>query len=317
MSSPEPSSAPRKVLDNLTHRAGASLPREEVGILAYLRCIRYPEVVVLQGSPLLGLAFSAGRFTTGMLGVGAVFAVASFLLVAHIFSFNDWANIAPDSSDPNKSARVFSTKGITPRGVLGLSLGLLAGSLLLFAFLPLRTFVLAAAIATLGILYSHPSANAKGIPVVSSLPHLIGGTLHFLLGYSVFNSIDRRGVLIALFFALTFTAGHLNQEVRDHDGDRRNGVRTNAVAFGKCATFLGGLVVFTLAYADLLFLAYTGIVPVIVGLLPLSLYPLHVFWSVGTLHRGLTFESVSRFQIRYRVLYAVMGLGMGVMLLRG
>jgi 4-hydroxybenzoate polyprenyltransferase len=308
---------PGKVLDSLVEPAGGFLSRERAGILTYLACVRYPEVLILQGSPLLGLAFSDRRFSPGMLGVSATFAVASFLLVAHIFSFNDWANVALDSSDPNKSTRVFSTKGITPRGVLGLSLGLLAGSLLLFAFLPRRTFVLAVAIAALGILYSHPSVNAKGIPVVSSLPHLIGGTLHFLLGYSVFSSIDRRGILIALFFALTFTAGHLNQEVRDHDGDRPNGVRTNAVAFGKRATFLGGLVVFTLAYADLLLLACSGIVPAVVGVLPLALYPLHIFWSVGTLRHELTFESVSRFQRRYRALYAVMGLGMIVALLHG
>lgn len=316
MSRPEPASTPRQLLDKLTEPTGEILPRDGARILAYLACIRYPEVLVLQGSPLLGLAFSAGRFTPGMLGPGAIFAVASFLLVAHIFSFNDWANIALDSTDPNKSTRVFSVKGITPPGVLGLSLGLLAGSLLLFGFLPQRTFVLAVAIAALGIVYSHPFVNAKGIPVVSSLPHLIGGTLHFLLGYSAFSSIDGRGVLIALFFAFTFTAGHLNQEVRDHDGDRPSGVRTNAVAFGKRAAFLAGLCVFTLAYADLLFLAYSDVVPRVVGVLPLALYPVHVSWSIATLRRGLTFESVSRFQRRYRVLYAVMGLAMVLTLLR-
>jgi hypothetical protein len=89
------------------------------------------------------------------------------------------------------------------------------------------------------------------------------------------------------------------------------------VAVGKLATFLAGLIVFTLAYADLLFLACSGIVPAVVAVLPLSLYPLHVFWSVGTLRRGLSFESVSRFQRRYRLLYAVIGLGMVVTLLRG
>ena len=75
--------------------------------------------------------------------------------------------------------------------------------------------------------------SAKRIPLLSSLPHLLGGLLHFLLGYSLFEPIDGRGVLIALFFALTFTAGHLNQEVRDHEGDQVNGLRRMQSSSGR------------------------------------------------------------------------------------
>ena len=301
----------------MRHGARLVAPRRRLGPLAYLPCIRYHEVLVLQGSPLLGTAFAVGHVSVEAIAWILVLAVGSFLLVAHIFSFNDWAGITEDSKDPNKSASVFSTRGLSPRGVLLLSAALLVAALLIFLFLPLRTLMLAVAIGALGAFYSHPSTNAKGIPIASSAHHLIGGLLHFLLGYSLFRPIDQRGALIALFFALTFTAGHLNQEVRDHDGDRLNGLRTNAVAFGPTAAFLAGLLVFTLAYADLLFLAHSGIVPPALGLLPLVLYPLHVFWSVRTLRGGLTFESVSQFQSRYRMLYALMGLGMVVTLLRG
>ena len=284
--------------------------------MSYLACIRYRDVLVLQGSPLLGVAFAMGALSPATAARILVFGLASFLLVAHIFSFNDWAGIPSDARDPNKSATVALAKGISGPELAGLSIGLLAVSLLLFAVLPRRTLLIAVTIAALSLLYSHPATNAKGIPIVSSLPHLLGGVLHFLLGYSVFAAVDRRGILIALFFALTFTAGHLNQEVRDHDGDRPNGMRTNAVAFGKTTTFVAGLLVFTLAYADLLLLAHSGIVPRALGLLPLLLFPVHVFWFVRTLRGGLTFESVSRFQGRYRMIYAIMGLGMAATLLR-
>lgn len=279
-------------------------------LAALISCIRYPDVLVLQGSPLMGVAFSIGPLTIAKVPLVLLFAPASFLLVAHIWTFNDWAGLASDRNDPNKSADVFSTKGLRPRDVLLFSGGLLVLSLALFVFLPLRTRLLAVAIAVLGVLYSHPAVNAKGIPVVSSSPHLVGGLLHFLLGYSLFGGIDRRGILIALFFALTFTAGHLNQEVRDHDGDRVNRLRTNAVAFGKVPAFLAGLLIFTLAYGDLLLLAGLGIVPAVLGLLPLALYPIHVWWSLRTLRGGLTFEDVSRLQSRYRMLYGIIGLGM-------
>lgn len=258
----------------------------------------------------MGAAFSVGEITASKLLAILFFAAASFLLVAHIWTFNDWAGLASDRNDPNKSADVFSVRGVSPHGILLFSLGLLVSSLLLFTLLSWLTLLLAAAIAALGVFYSHPFFNAKGTPLLSSLPHLIGGMLHFLLGYSLFGGIDGRGSLIALFFALTFTAGHLNQEVRDYDGDRLSGLSTNAVAFGKTTTFLAGLVLFTLAYGNLFFLAYAGIAPRVLEVLPLVLYPVHLFWSLSTLRGGLTFARVSRFQSRYRMLYALIGLSM-------
>ena len=143
----------------------------------------------------------------------------------------------------------------------------------------------------------------------------MGGVLHFLLGYSLFTPIDHSGILIGLFFALTFTAGHLNQEVRDYDGDRLNGVRTNAVAFGRTPAFLAGLAVFTLAYTDLFLLAGLGIVPAPLAILPLVLYPIHVVWSIQTLRAGLTFTNVTRVRGRYRMLYGMIGLGIVLALL--
>ncbi len=281
---------------------------------AYVASIRYPEALVLQGSPLLGAAFALHEITAAKILLGALFAVASFLLVAHIWSFNDWAGATADLNDPNKAPGVFSTRGVSPRGFLGFSFLLLAASLALFAFLPARTFLIAVAIAALGILYSHPALSAKTIPVLSSLPHLAGGLLHFLLGYSVYEVIDSRGLLIALFFALTFAAGHLNQEVRDCAGDRANGLCTSAVVFGPTRVFAASVLLFTFAYADLVLLAYARIVPTILGLLPLVLYPLQLVWSVQTLRAGLDFESVVRVQTRYRLLYALIGVSMLVAL---
>ena len=287
-----------------------AVPRKRAGFVAYAACIRYGEVLILQGSPLFGMAFAIRDVTFEKVLSMLVCLLASSLLVAHVFSLNDWAGIAPDSNDPNKSADVFVTRGIRRPGFAALSLGLLAASLLLLALLPLPTLLLGIAIAALGAIYSLPVFNAKGAPVASSLPHLVGGALHFLLGYSVFSALDHRGALIALFFALTFTAGHLNQEVRDYDGDRLNGIRTNAVVFGKMPAFIAGLVLFTVAYADLFVLAYRGIVPTPLVALPAVLYPIHIVWSATTLRGGLTFASVSRFQNRYRILYAVIGVAM-------
>ncbi|HVY63109.1 MAG TPA: UbiA family prenyltransferase [Planctomycetota bacterium] len=294
----------------------APAPRR-AGILDHAACIRYADVVLLQGSPVLGAALAARGFGAAAVGRGAAALLASLLLVAHVFAVNDWANLAADASDPARAAGVFTRRGVSPRAFGGACVALLGASLRLFALLGGAALLLAAGIAARGAAYSHPPLDAKGRPGLSSLAHLGGGGLHFLLGYSVFAPIDRRAVLSALFFGLTFAAGHLNQEVRDHAGDLANGIRTNAVAFGRRAAFFAGLVLFTLAYADLALLASRGVLPLALALVAALLYPAHVAFSVAALREGLTAGSVRRFQARYRALYALLGAAMLAAIGRG
>lgn len=284
-------------------------PTRATLVRRYLSCIRYGDILVLQGSPLLGAVFAMGAFRSDQLPAVLVFAVASVLLVAHIFVLNDWAGVDSDLNDANKVAGVFATKGISRKAMCGSWIALLAISLGLFSILGMRLLVIALAIATVSFFYSRSWSPAKGIPVLGSVLHLGGGILHFLLGFSLFSAVNARGLAIATFFGLVFTAGHLNQEVRDFEGDVRNGIRTNAVVFGQVPAFIAGLVVFTLAYAHLVLIATLDFVPR--GLARLApLYLLHLYWSLAVVADGLTFENMRRFQRRYRALYVVIGAAM-------
>jgi len=275
----------------------------------YLSILRPQEILVLQGPPLLGAAFAIRHPAAGSVGPLAILVVANLCLMAHIFMLNDWSGLTSDLIDPNKAAGVFTARGVG-RGEIGaLAAGLLAVSLLLFSRLGPRALWLALAITTLSALYSLPRFNWKGRPLLSSAAHLAGGVLHFLLGYSLGGAIDGRGFAIGTFFALTFAAGHLTQEVRDHQGDVLGAIRTNAVIFGPRRTFAAGLALFTLAYALLLLLALRGILLHPLAAL-VALYPLHLGWSLKTLAEGLTYESIRRLQARYRALYALIGLAM-------
>src|SRR3984893_19603830 len=158
-----------------------------------------------------------------------VFLVGSILLVAHVFTLNDWADIAHGLKAPDPQ--------VSSRRLFWFSMFLLIATLLVFTLVGSRVVLLGVIVAVLGFFYSHPKLNFKGTPIASSLPHLFGGVFHFLLGYSVFMPIDQRGIFIALFFAATFAAGHLNHEVRAFELDQKNNERTNACAFGKPATF--------------------------------------------------------------------------------
>src|SRR4051812_21003369 len=275
----------------------------------YLSCLRLQEILVLQGSPLLGAAFAIRHPAVETLGPLAILTAANVCLVAHIFMLNDWSGLTTDLADPNKAAGVFTARGAGRKEIGGLAASLLALSLLLFSRLGPSALCLSLAIATLSALYSIPRFNWKGRPLLSSAAHLAGGVLHFLLGYSLGNAIDRRGLAIATFFALTFAAGHLTQEVRDHQGDVLNAIRTNAVIFGPRRTFVASLALFTLAHALLLLLALQGILPPLLAVL-VALYPVHLRWSLKTLAEGLTYASIRRLQARYRALYAIIGLAM-------
>src|SRR2546421_1376625 len=269
---------------------------------ALFRHIRFDEVFVLQGTPLMGVVFSIGTITAGKLEMLLLFLFGSILLVAHVFTLNDWADVAHGLKAPDPQ--------VPSRRLFWFSLSLLIASLLAFALIGLRVVILGLIVAALGFFYSHPKLNAKGTPVASSIPHLVGGLFHFLLGYAVFLPIDERGILIALFFALTFMAGHLNHEVRDFDLDSHNNARTNAVAFGKRPAFLAGLIVFTFAYLCLFVLGWFRFIPRPLAFLALLFYPLHLFWSLRALRSQLSPEKLDRFQIQYRVLYAVIGISM-------
>jgi len=269
---------------------------------ALLRHIRFDEVFILQGTPLMGAVFSIGTIAAGKFEALLLFLLGSILLVAHVFTLNDWADVAHGLKAPDPQ--------VPSRRLFWFSLSLLIASLLVFALLGSRVVILGLIVAALGFFYSHPKLNTKGTPIASSIPHLVGGLFHFLLGYALFSSVDERGILIALFFALTFTAGHLNHEVRDFELDSRNNARTNAVAFGKRPAFVAGLIVFTFAYLCLFVLGWFRFIPRPLAFLALLFYPLHLYWSLRALRGQLNPETLDRFQIQYRALYAVIGISM-------
>lgn len=282
------------------------LPRLQLARL--YRSVRWPDVIVLQGAPLLGLAFSVGPVTSAKLTMSISFGLASLLLMIHVFTFNDWADFTRGVHHSDPATLELERSNINPQALLAFSLLQLGASYLLFLLLSERCSLLAILIAALGILYSHPSLNAKSVPIVSTLLHFMGGIFHFLLGYTFFSAIDQRGVLIGFFFGLTFAAGHPVQEVRDVLEDSHAGAKTNAIVFGQLPCFIAGLILFTSQYLYLFWLAWSGFIPRPLVILSFACYAIHMWWAVLTLRGDLTAASITRFEKRYRVLYVTIGL---------
>jgi len=272
----------------------------------YFSRLRLHDILVLQGPPLLGAAFALTQLRASDLVALVTLLAGNLFLMTHVFMVNDWAGLESDRSDPNKSASVFTVRGVGTREIAAMATGLLVVSLLLFTWLSATAAAFALGIAVLSALYSLPLFNWKGKAFLNSATHLCGGILHFLLGYSIGHAVDARGVAIAVYFALIFVAGHLTQEVRDYAGDVINDIGTNAVAFGPRRVFIASLLLFASAHATFLFLAFENMIPRALAAL-VVLFLIQIVWSFDALRDGLTYATVTRLQARYRVLYAAIG----------
>jgi 4-hydroxybenzoate polyprenyltransferase len=267
------------------------------------------EVLALQASPFFGSFLGGFHFEWGdVIRLGCML-LGSLALTAHIFIINDWAGHSSDLRDPRRAALVFARQGISRSQVARIAIAFLIIANVAFAAIGRPAMLLGAAIAALSLLYSCSSGFGKCTPIAASLNHLVGGALHFLLGYTLFHELDGRGLAISLFFGLVFAGGHLNQEVRDYEGDLLNGIRTSAVVFGCRRAFLASLCLFMAAYALIAWLAALGIMPRLL-LWTFLLGLLHVACALRALRHGLGFETALWMQRRYRTLFALTGIAM-------
>lgn len=277
--------------------------------LRQLASARGVEVSVLQASPLLGAYLGGLGLDAASVSRLALLLLGSTALTAHVFAFNDWAGYGSDARDLRRSgARAGGY--IVGRGEIGrVAVALLILASAAFAAVGPSAMLFGAGIAALSLLYSFSPSFGKSAPIVASLNHLIGGGLHFLLGYAMVHAVDARGVALSLFFGLVFAAGHLNQEVRDYEFDRSVPIRTSAVAFGCRRGFLASFCLFTAAYGLLAGLAALEVLPMIL-LLSAVAWLMQARWSLQALRRGLGFETAVWMQRRYRLLFALVGLAM-------
>jgi 4-hydroxybenzoate polyprenyltransferase len=281
--------------------------RQYARVLRHFASTRGVEVCALQASPLLGI--SLGGVGLEEVTRAGLLLLGSTALTAHVFVFNDWAGYSSDARDLRRASLGAGGDSISRDEIARVAVALLILANAAFAAVGASAMLFGAAIATLSLLYSFSSSLGKSTPIAASLNHLIGGGLHFLLGYTMLRAVDARGVALSLMFGLVFAAGHVNQEVRDYEFDLANAIRTSAVAFGCRRAFLASCSLFTAAYLVIVVLAALGVLPKIL-LLSAIAWLLQAGWSLQALRRGLGFETALWMQRRYRLLFALVGLAM-------
>jgi 4-hydroxybenzoate polyprenyltransferase len=267
------------------------------------------EVCALQASPLLGAYLGGLGVAGGGAGSWLLLALGSTALTAHVFAFNDWAGYRADARDGRRVNLGARGDGVSRDQIGHVAVALLVVAAAALFALGMPAIFFGAGIVGLSILYSLSPRLGKSTPVAASLNHVLGGVLHFLLGYTVAHAVDASGVALSLVFGLVFAAGHLNQEVRDHEFDRASGTRTSAVAFGCRRAFLASFFMFTGSYTLIVGLALLGVLPELL-LLSVVAWLLQARWSLQALRRGLGVETALWIQRRYRLLFALVGLAM-------
>ncbi len=272
-------------------------------VSAFIKSARFAEVSILLGFPMIGLFF-AFKSAEELVSLPVfLFAAAIFSLFTAIYAFNGLSG----TEDDKNNSRLADLAGKRRSFIATLAVSLLLSFVLFFLIKP----VLAAFSAVsflLWCLYSFPKKGFKYRPLLGTLIHFIGQIIHFLMGYAVLAPVDGKSAAASVYFALLFSAGHINHELIDHDADEKSGIKTGAVCFGVSAWEKGSFALFTLATL------YISILPLIEKELIFTYFPfiiagfIHIIFKICTFKKSPAQAKFLEERRFYRILYFAAGI---------
>jgi len=281
----------------------------------YVKSIRLFEISVRMGAPLIALLLTLPELSE-VNGIRIIHALgAFFFLWTHLYTFNAWAGYSFDKHDPSKRVTPLLSGKVTPREMSLLSIVFALICIILYAVLDIRLLIIVFPDILIGILYAHPKILLKSVPFASFAILFIVSVLDFLLGWLIFSPSLHRGLLIGIYFGILGIVGQHYHEAGDYDSDKRVGIKTNAVRYGKTKIFILGFIFYTLACIYFLLLTFSKILPGLLYLTLLITYPLYVFLYSKQLRSNLTSSDIRRFIKKYRMLYGLIGCTMILLLL--
>ncbi len=159
------------------------------------------------------------------------------LATASIFIWNQYFDRKEDQENAFKSNMPVASGRIAPRTALIFSLLLTVSCLVLVILVDANLLSLFLIYLLLGTAYSAPPFRLKSVPVVDFLVSGIGaGFLPFLMGLVLTGKIssDISSIVLGVVpLMLIHSGGHVIQAVGDYEADRKMGVQTFVVRYGK------------------------------------------------------------------------------------
>jgi 4-hydroxybenzoate polyprenyltransferase len=287
------------------NRGGA--PRQLLAaVKRYVWSARVGDFAILAAIPVLGFSYGIQRATPTNAFTGAEIAVASLLLLVHIFALNDWADYDVDLGVRPLGNPVQASRD----SLLLVSVIALGCCIVLLWFIRPPALVPAAFVIIASAIYSLQwPVRGKEVLLLSSVLHAICGAACFLLGLSVAAGLSARWSSVWVFLGLSMAAGHMHQEISDHREDQASRARTHATALGPFKAFFLGQLTFAAAFLALLILP-GGAGSELFQLLTVLAWAANMALAITCWRNGLTAASVERYRSHYRWLYVLIGLGM-------
>lgn len=211
-------------------------------IIKYTKALRIGEVLMMTGFFMIGAVFSMSSLKPNDLLLLLIIFTAIFFLIISIYSFNAFSGKQHDESNP----RLNHLSRIKQPVFLIIAIVTLMVSLGLAVWLG---WLIAAALVTIfciWVLYSNPLFGLKHIPFAGTFLHFFAQILHFNVVYAIFAPLSWYSLLLSLFFALSFAAGHVHHEIIDYEADKAAGIRTGAIKLGLKRAILFCFLLFSL-----------------------------------------------------------------------
>jgi 4-hydroxybenzoate polyprenyltransferase len=259
--------------------------------------IRLKEIIGKCGFFLVGIFFAAPAITLENIFTATEFFVLCLLNGIAIYLINAGFGYQQDHENERlNNIRQFKSTSIL---ISGFTL-LVAGLLLLYLFSD-RLLLPALIVYLIWIFYSLPG-GLKGIPLTGLMCAFIGQVMHFHVGFMVFLDCNSYSLLLSIYFALLFSAGHALHEVIDHDADQRAKTQTSAVYFGKQKLLLTANALFIMSAIYFISLAFLHIVSWRITLPYVTAFIIQQ-WLYARLQGGKNNEQLFSYRREYMTAY--------------
>lgn len=196
--------------------------------IEFLKSTRSAEVAMMLGFPATGILFAFTDIRQLFSLKVIIFTLATFALSSAIYAFNAWAGYSEDVENERLSDLKNKKKFFIYSMILFIIL-----FIVLYSLIDILLVVLSLISFFIWMVYSFPKKGFKYKPLLGTMIHFAGQVIHFQMGFAVLMKPDINSILISFYFALLFSAGHLNHELIDYEADRKMGINTGAVHFGK------------------------------------------------------------------------------------
>ncbi len=194
----------------------------------YSSALRVKETILLTGFFLIGAVFSINKLSIADLFDLGIIATLAFSLNSSLYALNAFTGKGEDKHN----IRLIKLAKTPKRFYLNYFLSSLLITLIASCFFNVQFLWGIITLFILGIVYSMPILKLKNGPIGGTIVHFLYQIIAFNSSYAVFDSISWTSLLVSIYFALLFSAGHLHHQAIDYEADKSANLRTGAVKWG-------------------------------------------------------------------------------------